>query len=137
MTFHAKICKGGIKLYDINHFPTPIKETIIASLVTCIWFYMLLPNGHRSGYPLTDILIRVHSVSIYGSLFTGQTIVLLLTICFAIYHHSNSLITKKLVIADPCSTFGNVFGYRCVSDCRSWGRKFDPSPVPYFRGDRS
>ena len=25
--------------------------------------------------------------------------------------------------------------YRCVSDCRVRGRKFDPCPVPYFRGD--
>ena len=28
-------------------------------------------------------------------------------------------------------------GYRCVSDCRSRGREFDPCPVPYFRGDWS
>ena len=28
---------------------------------------------------------------------------------------------------------GNVSGYRCVSDCRSRGREFDPGPVPYFR----
>ena len=28
-------------------------------------------------------------------------------------------------------------GYRCVSDCRSRGREFDPGPVPYFRGDWS
>ena len=32
---------------------------------------------------------------------------------------------------------GNVSGYRCVSDCISRGREFDPSPVPYFRGDWS
>ena len=31
----------------------------------------------------------------------------------------------------------NVSGYRCVSDCRSRGREFDPGPVPYFRGDWS
>ena len=33
----------------------------------------------------------------------------------------------------PRSAVGNVSGYRCVSDCRSRGREFDPSPVPYFR----
>ena len=33
------------------------------------------------------------------------------------------------------SAVGNVSGYRCVSDCRSRGREFDSSPVPYFRGD--
>ena len=32
------------------------------------------------------------------------------------------------------SAVGNVSGYRCVSDCRSRGRGFDPGPVPYFRG---
>ena len=35
----------------------------------------------------------------------------------------------------PHSAVGNVSGYRCVSDCRSRGREFDPGPVPYFRGD--
>ena len=37
----------------------------------------------------------------------------------------------------PRSAVGNVSGYRCVSDCRSRGREFDPGPVPYFRGDWS
>ena len=37
--------------------------------------------------------------------------------------------------AGPRSAVGNMSGYRCVSDCRSRGREFDPSPVPYFRGD--
>ena len=35
----------------------------------------------------------------------------------------------------PRSTVGNVSGYRCMSDCNSRGREFDPGPVPYFRGD--
>ena len=35
----------------------------------------------------------------------------------------------------PRSAVGNVSGYRCVSDCRSKGREFDPGPVPYFGGD--
>ena len=38
-------------------------------------------------------------------------------------------------ISGPYSAVGNMSGYRCVSDCRSRGRKFDPGPVPYFRGD--
>ena len=45
----------------------------------------------------------------------------------------NKLLTQKK--AGPCSAVGNVSGYRCVSDCRSRGREFDPGPVPYFRGD--
>ena len=32
-------------------------------------------------------------------------------------------------IAGPRSAVGNVSGYRCVSDCRSRGREFDPCPV--------
>ena len=35
----------------------------------------------------------------------------------------------------PRSAVGNVTGYRCVSDCNSRGREFDPGPVPYFRGN--
>ena len=41
------------------------------------------------------------------------------------------------VTTGPRSAVGNVSGYRCVSDCRSRGREFDPGPVPYFRGDLS
>ena len=40
-----------------------------------------------------------------------------------------------ILLAGPRSAVGNVSGYRCVSDCRSRGREFDPGPVPYFRGD--
>ena len=35
----------------------------------------------------------------------------------------------------PPSAVGNMSGYRCVSDCRSRGREFDPRLVLYFRGD--
>ena len=38
-------------------------------------------------------------------------------------------------LAEPRSAVGNMSGYRCVSDCRSRGREFDPGPVPHFRGD--
>ena len=41
----------------------------------------------------------------------------------------------QLAVAGPRSAVGNVSGYRCVSDCVSRGREFDPGPVPYFRGD--
>ena len=35
----------------------------------------------------------------------------------------------------PRSAVSNVSGHRCESYCRSRGRRFDPGPVPYFRGD--
>ena len=40
-----------------------------------------------------------------------------------------------LLYAGPRSAVSNASGYRCVSDCISRGREFDPGPVPYFRGD--
>ena len=42
-----------------------------------------------------------------------------------------------LLYTGPHSTVANVPGNRCESDCRSRGREFDPSQVPYFRGDWS
>ena len=44
---------------------------------------------------------------------------------------------SNLFVTGPRSAVGNVSGYRCMSDCRSRGREFDPGPVPYFRGDWS
>ena len=45
------------------------------------------------------------------------------------------LVQPQFPIAGPRSAVGNVSGYRCVSDCISRGREFDPGPVPYFCGD--
>ena len=45
------------------------------------------------------------------------------------------VMTSSAHIAGPRSAVGNVSDYRCVTDCRSRGSKFDPGPVPYFRGD--
>ena len=41
---------------------------------------------------------------------------------------------KKKKNTGPRSAVGNVPGYRCVPDCNSRGREFNPGPVPYFRG---
>ena len=57
------------------------------------------------------------------------------------FHQQRAITTESLVRygplsnAGPRSAVGNVSGYRCVSDCRSRGREFDPGPVPYFCGD--
>ena len=40
-----------------------------------------------------------------------------------------------LLFTGQRSAVGSMSGNRCESDCRSRGRKFDPGPVPYFRGD--
>ena len=39
------------------------------------------------------------------------------------------------ILAWPHSAVGNVSGYKCVSDCRSRGRKFDPGPVTFVEID--
>ena len=40
---------------------------------------------------------------------------------------SEKIIFDKITsLAGPRSAVGNVSGYRCVSDCRSRGREFDP-----------
>ena len=51
------------------------------------------------------------------------------------YAQSDQRLCYSLSGTGPRSAVGNVSGYRCVSDCRSRGREFDPGPVPYFRGD--
>ena len=43
---------------------------------------------------------------------------------------SGSVLDSPAAFAGPRSAVGNVSGYRCVSDCRSRGREFDPGPVP-------
>ena len=40
------------------------------------------------------------------------------------------------VLSTGYTSGSNVSGNRCESDCRSRGRQFNPSPVPYFREDR-
>ena len=53
-----------------------------------------------------------------------------------IYGHQ-MVYETQLKQTGPRSAVGNVSGYRCVSDCNSRGREFDPGPVPYFLGDWS
>ena len=48
---------------------------------------------------------------------------------------TQTIVYKYFFFTGPCSAVGNVSGYRCVSDCRSRAREFDPGPVPYFSGD--
>ena len=44
---------------------------------------------------------------------------------------------EQIMETFPRSAVDNVSGNRCESDCRSRSREFDPSQVPYFRGDWS
>ena len=59
--------------------------------------------------------------------------------CWEIFHAFCRLLIflKSTFLTGPRSAVGNVSGNRCESDCRSRGREFDHSPVPYFHGERS
>ena len=79
------------------------------------------PEGHFNLLIITYylLLITYHLLLITYYLLLITYYLLLIT-----YH-----------ITGPRSAVSNVSGNRCESDCRSRGRKFDPGPVPYFRGD--
>ena len=47
----------------------------------------------------------------------------------------SSLFSLQAINTGPHSAVGNVSDYRCISDCRYRGRRFDPNPVAYFCGD--
>ena len=62
--------------------------------------------------------------------------------CCNVTHSSSCTRTHNLVYIQlhtnytgARSAVGKVSGCRYFSDCRSRGREFDPSPVPYFHGD--
>ena len=59
----------------------------------------------------------------------------MIKLVFVVYAQSHISLSISAKFTGPRSAVGNVSGYRCLSDCRSWGREFDPGPVPYFLGD--
>ena len=83
-------------------------------------WYCLIPS-HFETLRIIGQMVSLHSQQISCALSSAD--VLLVD-----YNANNT---------GPRSAVGNVSGYRCVSDCRSRGREFDPGPVPYFRGDWS
>ena len=82
--------------------------------------------------PRSDCFFWLHSAAKFTTIFWWTPCSLKDIQCF-------SLIAKNFQMGNtgPPSAAGNVSGYRCVSDCNSRGREFDPGPVPYFRGDWS
>ena len=50
------------------------------------------------------------------------------------FMHKNHFVAQKIKTG-PSSAVSNMSGNRCESECRCRGHKFDPGPVPYFRGD--
>ena len=85
------------------------------------WHSSLLING--LSVPLCSVLFANHFTKYYLMVIGWHSTLLMV------------LLGIPLCSTGPRSAVGNVSGYRCVSDCRSRGREFDPGPVPYFRGD--
>ena len=82
--------------------------------------------------PWRDIFTYYLSLITYYLLLITYNL-LLITYYLLLITYYLLLITYH--ITGPRSAVSNVSGNRCESDCRSRGRKFDPGPVPYFRGD--
>ena len=123
-----------------------------------ITYHLLLTNYYLSLITnylslITYYLLLI--ISLITPIMTGSSIVrkpwstealeghfnlLLITYYLLLITYHLLLITYYLLlityhITGPRSAVSNVSGNRCESDCRSRGRKFDPGPVPYFRGD--
>ena len=96
---------------DITKLRKPWRD-IFTYYLSLITYYLLLITYYL-------LLITYHLLLITYYLLLITYCLLLIT-----YH-----------ITGPRSAVSNVSGNRCESDCRSRGRKFDPGPVPYFRGD--
>ena len=80
---------------------------------------------------------KIEKIKFPGNGYCTDAVLYQLKQAHAVSHcHSNPLkCQSQLYWTGPRSAVGNVSGYRCVADCRSRGREFDPGPVPYFRGD--
>ena len=105
---------------------------------------------HNISIWLDSSYVMVHCISYEASLRAKHVCVLTtadsrpkiwLVKCIQVPHplqpHPTHPTPPNMYVTGPRSAVGNVSGYRCVSDCRSRGCKFDPGPVPYFRGDWS
>ena len=99
-------------------------------------------QGNGSIFSLTFTFKTFYTEALEGhfNLLIITYYLLLITYHLLLITYYLLLITYYLLlityhITGPRSAVSNVSGNRCESDCRSRGRKFDPGPVPYFRGD--
>ena len=67
--------------------------------------------------------------------YVYESVTLLSRIKITVKDNKGRLFETQRRHTGPQSAVGNVSDCRYVSDCRSRGREFDPSPVPYFLGD--
>ena len=98
------------------------KLASLAQEICTLWFQFFGAVFASKGYPFKNIFdIQSVSATFYSINLSEKALI-------NTHYYNNT---------GPRSAVGNVSGYRCVSDCRSRGREFDPGPVPYFRGDWS
>ena len=128
----GSVCLGIIMTLDL-----------IALELSCHWMWLHL------NYRNTDMVARLNLFSLELSRCLGVMATLNLIVLELLRHwvwlpwnyrtfHQIALEFLWLPWnTGPRSAVGNVSGNRCKSDCRSRGRKFNPGPVPYFRGDWS
>ena len=104
------------------------------------------PRNHTHPFPeicnldnaeKDNVRIYIHEGTSEAWLFNGQNLRCAVSVSkdYRPYRHKSRTLFFITPGTGPRSAVGNVSGYRCVSDCISRGREFDPGPVPYFRGD--
>ena len=124
---------------------------VLCMVKTLVKIYIIIPLAHSEKFTIT-----AKNLTIFCEIFSPIYFILLRFLAnlnFSPHHilcqhlkQVASLLFSALFLllpfilqsfddAGPHSAVGNVSGYRCVSDCRSRGREFDPGPAPYFCGD--
>ena len=104
-----------------------IRKTKSADLVKFMYFsikYRYSTEALEGHFNLLIITYYLLLITYHLLLITYYLLLITYYLLLITYH-----------ITGPRSAVSNVSGNRCESDCRSRGRKFDPGPVPYFRGD--
>ena len=104
-----------------------------AEVVCCI--YMLTSRTYFHMQTVWTQISNLGPHCLYAEI-SPWSLIWVHTVCYRdMFKRTSRWHTEKL--PGPPSAVGNVSGYRCLSDCRSRGRAFDPGPVPYFHGDWS
>ena len=126
-------CYNGITYFLLQCYRLSCCNVITSFLLQWYCLFPVTMLSSLSCYNvITSFLLQCYH------LFVATVLPLLLCYLFIIEMGDRMIQTAEmhqLMMFQHYSAVGNVSGYRCVSDCRSRGREFDPGLVPYFRGD--